>query len=147
MSLKYYTKAAQDVRTALPKVPSLSGLVRFATLAANAHNTQPWTFRIGENTVGILPDFSRRTLVVDPDDHHLYASLGCAIENLVIAANARGKSADVQVREDTSEGFLSASPSRKGRCPMFRCARPFPGASHHGRSMTESRCAPMKLTP
>jgi hypothetical protein len=25
------------------------------------------------------------TPAVDPDDHHLYASLGCAAENLVIA--------------------------------------------------------------
>ena len=105
MSLKDYTKAARDIRTALPEAPSLRDLVRFATLAANAHNTQPWKFHIGENSVDILPDFSRRTPVVDPDDHHLYASLGCATENLVIAANAHGKSADVQVREETSGGF------------------------------------------
>jgi hypothetical protein len=29
--------------------------------------------------------------VVDPDDHHLYASLGCAAENLSIAAAATGR--------------------------------------------------------
>lgn len=106
MSLKDYTKAAQTVRANLPEAPSLIDLVRFATLAANAHNTQPWTFRVGENSIDILPDFSRRTPVVDPDDHHLFASLGCATENLVVAAKAHGMSADVQVRENGSAGVI-----------------------------------------
>jgi hypothetical protein len=36
--------------------------------------------------------------VVDPDDHHLYASLGCAAENMVVAAAAKGWEAAVEVR-------------------------------------------------
>ena len=73
-----------------------------ATLAANGHNTQPWKFRLNPQGVTILPDLSRRTAVVDPDDHHLYVSLGCAAENLVVAANAHGKLADVAI-EATAE--------------------------------------------
>ena len=65
-------------------------LVHFATLAANGHNTQPWLFELNRNEIVILPDFARRTPVVDPDDHHLYASLGCAAENLAVAARASG---------------------------------------------------------
>lgn len=38
----------------------------------------------------ILPDLSRRCPAVDPDDHHLYGSLGCAAENLLLAARAAG---------------------------------------------------------
>jgi nitroreductase len=38
----------------------------------------------------ILPDLTRRCPVVDPDDHHLYTSLGCAAENLLLAAEAMG---------------------------------------------------------
>lgn len=64
--------------------------MRFATLAANSHNTQPWLFPFGETRITIAPDFSRRCPAVDPDDHHLFASLGCATENLVQAASARG---------------------------------------------------------
>jgi hypothetical protein len=37
-----------------------------------------------------LPDLSRRCPAVDPDDHHLYASLGCAAENLLLAAQTVG---------------------------------------------------------
>ena len=64
--------------------------VRYATLAPSSHNTQCWKFRIGEDAVSILPDFQRRCPVVDPDDHHLFVSLGCATENLIQAAAAGG---------------------------------------------------------
>ncbi len=65
-------------------------LVRYATLAASSHNTQPWKFKFEPNRIVILPDLSRRCPAVDPDDHHLYASLGCAVENLLLAAHAAG---------------------------------------------------------
>jgi hypothetical protein len=68
-----------------------------ATLAASGHNTQPWKFRLTETGVRILPDLSRRTGVVDPDDHHLYVSLGCAAENLVIAAAANDRAAEIWI--------------------------------------------------
>jgi nitroreductase len=68
----------------------LPDLIRFATLAPNSHNTQPWRFRVRDGGLRVLPDFSRRTPVVDPDDHHLHVSLGCAAENLLLAAAARG---------------------------------------------------------
>lgn len=78
----------------------LRDLVRQATLAASSHNTQPWKFRLGERSITILPDFSRRTPTVDPDDHHLFVSLGCATENLVHAALATGRRADVRIEDD-----------------------------------------------
>jgi hypothetical protein len=68
-------------------------LIRYATLAANSHNTQPWKFTAGERRITIAPDFARRCPAVDPNDHHLFVSLGCATENLVHAAAAAGLSA------------------------------------------------------
>lgn len=65
-------------------------LVRYATLAASSHNTQPWKFKLEPRRIVILPDLSRRCPAVDPDDHHLYGSLGCAAENLLLAAQAVG---------------------------------------------------------
>lgn len=75
----------------------LRELVRCATLAANGHNTQPWRFHLEPDRITISPDFSRRTPAVDPDDHHLWVSLGCATENLVQAARLIGKHADVEL--------------------------------------------------
>ena len=69
--------------------------MRCATLAANSHNTQPWKFGLSPDTISIRPDLTRRTPVVDPDEPHLWVSLGCATENLVLAAAALGKHADV----------------------------------------------------
>lgn len=65
-------------------------LVRCATLAPSSHNTQCWKFRLEDDAISILPDLSRRCPAVDPDDHHLFVSLGCAAENLVQAALANG---------------------------------------------------------
>ncbi len=70
-------------------------LVRYATLAANGHNTQPWQFALRDNTIEIRPDVSRRLPVVDPQDRELWISLGCALENLLVAARAAGYAADV----------------------------------------------------
>ena len=70
-------------------------LVRYATLAANGHNTQPWKFRVIGETIEIHPDASRRLAVVDPQDREQWISLGCALENLIIAAGATGFSNEV----------------------------------------------------
>ncbi|MBD3386211.1 hypothetical protein GF407_14980 [candidate division KSB1 bacterium] len=59
-------------------------MIRFATMAPSGHNTQPWKFSLHENTITIFPDYKRRLAVVDPDDHALFISLGCALENLII---------------------------------------------------------------
>jgi hypothetical protein len=92
-----YLAAAERQRRLLAGDPTLEELVRMATLAASGHNTQPWKFGLGERKVSILPDFSRRTAVVDPDDHHLFVSLGCAAENLVIAGAALGQRSEVVI--------------------------------------------------
>ena len=85
-----YAAAIGPLRGRLADSPSARDLIRYATLAPNGHNTQPWRFRVSAGRIDILPDFSRRTPVVDPDDHHVFVSLGCAAENLSLASAARG---------------------------------------------------------
>ncbi|MCP5425289.1 MAG: nitroreductase family protein [Gammaproteobacteria bacterium] len=84
-----------------PHADVMKELVRYATLAANSHNTQPWRFALAGNRITIYPDFARRCPIVDPDDHHLFISLGCAAENLVQAAAAYGLSAAVSFNPAT----------------------------------------------
>ena len=76
-------------------------LVRYATLAANGHNTQPWKFAIKENVIEIHPDYPRRLPVVDPHDRELWISLGCALENLLVAARAAGYAPEVTYPDAT----------------------------------------------
>ena len=94
-------------------------LVRYATLAASSHNTQPWKFRIEPKRIAISADFDRRCPAVDPDDHHLYASLGCAAENLLLAARAMGLQGTSQfdaLQSRVQFDFEERSPARS---PLF----------------------------
>jgi hypothetical protein len=110
-------------------------IVRCATLAANGHNTQPWRFHLEPDRITISPDFSRRTPAVDPDDHHLWVSLGCATENLVHAARALGKYADVeQTLQDIRISFTNSPPERSSLVDAIfqrQCTR----ADYDGRQM------------
>jgi hypothetical protein len=60
-----YDEAVAQTWRHAPAVPSeplalLRELVRYATLAANSHNTQPWRFALDGSTIVIQPDLSRR---------------------------------------------------------------------------------------
>lgn len=66
----------------------LKQIVEDAARAPSGHNTQPWKFEVQENRITIRPNFKRRLKVVDPDDHALYISIGCALENLILSAKA-----------------------------------------------------------
>lgn len=72
-------------------------LVSKAVKAPSGHNTQPWKFRQNESAVEIHPNFDRRLPVVDPDDRELFVSLGCAVENLCLAAQTKGYKSAVSV--------------------------------------------------
>ena len=65
-------------------------LVRCASMAPSSHNTQCWKFAITDKVITIIPDLTRRCPAVDPDDHHLFVSVGCAAENLIQGALAHG---------------------------------------------------------
>jgi nitroreductase len=85
-----------------PHDPRLLELVGHAILAPSSHNTQCWQFRLGSAQIEVLPDWSRRCPVVDPDDHHLFVSLGCAVENLLQAAPALGLRGEVREQDGAS---------------------------------------------
>lgn len=104
--------------SAVPAV--MRELVRYATLAPSSHNTQCWKFRLGDRSVSILPDYQRRCPIVDPDDHHLFVSLGCAAENLVRAASAMGFRGDTIFNAGADEAVeISLTPAPEVRTPLF----------------------------
>lgn len=74
---------------------TLDEILRLTTLAPSGHNTQPWRIEVRGSHLTLFPDHRRRLPVADPDDHALYLSLGCAVENLMLAARARGLAAEV----------------------------------------------------
>lgn len=112
-SMTAYEASVGASRAALGANPDYRTLLRFATLAPNGHNTQPWRFRIATDRITLLPDFTRRTPIVDPDDHHIFVSLGCAVENLMLAAAASGHSGEAEfVAESGGAIALRFRPAR-----------------------------------
>ena len=61
-------------------------LLRYAILAPSSHNSQPWQFMVRDETIEISYDETRWLEVSDQDKRELFISIGCAIENLCIAA-------------------------------------------------------------
>lgn len=81
-------------------------IIKYAAKAPSGHNTQPWKFKTGNDTVSILPDFTRALPVVDSDNHALYISLGCALENMIIAANQFDYETKVTIHNSGNETFI-----------------------------------------
>ncbi len=65
-------------------------LVAAAVLAASPHNSQPWRFRVESDRVQVRADLSRALGPIDPFRRELHMGLGCAIENLMVAARSHG---------------------------------------------------------
>ena len=134
-----YDEAVRTTWAPLRPEGGLNELVRYATLAANSHNTQPWRFTVDERRITIAPDFARRCPAVDPDDHHLFASLGCAAENLAHAAAAVGLRATPAFEANAVSIRLEPTPPVRSplleAIPRRQCTR----AAYDGRPVaTES---------
>jgi nitroreductase len=68
-------------------------LVRAAILAASPHNTQPWLFRFTNSWIELSIDTRRNVGALDPYLREAHIGMGCALENLMLAAAARGYAA------------------------------------------------------
>jgi len=70
-------------------------LVRAAILAASPHNTQPWLFKVTDSSIELLIDTNRNVGALDPYLREEHIGMGCALENLLLAAAANGYAATV----------------------------------------------------
>ena len=89
-------------------------IIKYAAKAPSGHNTQPWKFKIGNDTVSILPDLTRALPVVDSDNHALYISLGCALENLIIAANQFDYGTKVTIHNSGNKTYIQVEFNQTG---------------------------------
>ncbi|MGZ4395089.1 MAG: Acg family FMN-binding oxidoreductase [Gaiellaceae bacterium] len=78
-------------------------LVAAATLAPSPHNTQAWLFRLTEDRIDLFADRSRNIGAIDPYLREMHTGLGAALENLVLAAHARGLATTVRLMPDASQ--------------------------------------------
>lgn len=66
-------------------------------LAASPHNTQPWTFAAMPGGIRIEADMSRNIGMADPERRQLHQGIGCAVENVVLAAGYLGYDTEVSL--------------------------------------------------
>jgi nitroreductase len=68
----------------------LEFLLRYAILAPSGHNSQPWKFSVRKDEIQVFADEMRWLRVGDPEQVNLHIAIGCALENLLIAAEHFG---------------------------------------------------------
>jgi nitroreductase len=84
------------------------GLVRAAILAASPHNTQPWLFKVASSSIELYVDTARNTGALDPFLREQHIGLGCALENLMLAAGTNGYQATATLMPGKLTGTSAA---------------------------------------
>lgn len=83
-------------------------LVRAGILAASPHNTQPWLFRITDTSIELFADTQRHLGAMDPYLREMHIGLGCAIENMMLTAQAIGYDVNLTLETGTLTGLTDA---------------------------------------
>jgi hypothetical protein len=83
-------------------------LVRAAVLAANPHDSQPWLFHVTETQIDLFADRKRNLGHIDPLLREMHIGLGCALENLLLAAEANGYTTHVTLLPDPADATAVA---------------------------------------
>ncbi|MGW4772512.1 Acg family FMN-binding oxidoreductase [Nocardia sp. NPDC004278] len=73
-----------------PDADSVRAALALAVRAPSVHNTQPWQWRVGDTTVHLYVDDSRRLPQTDPDRRELMISCGAALHHFRVAARSFG---------------------------------------------------------
>ena len=106
-----------------PTGPDPLNLIRAAVLAANAHNTQPWLFTVSGDRIELFADLTRTIGAMDPLLREMHVSLGCAVENLVLAGPPSGLTANVVLLPDPADAThiatITLTPTTASRSPLF----------------------------
>lgn len=110
----------QDFPETAPIETQLCFLLRYAILAPSTKNSQPWAFSVQANRVYLIADLDRGQPVADPDRRELYISLGCALENLLVAAEHFGFRHGVAYFPERGQDELVATVAfAKGGVPAY----------------------------
>jgi molybdopterin/thiamine biosynthesis adenylyltransferase/nitroreductase len=82
--------------SAAPIPSDVRYLVSHAVLAPSGGNSQPWHFYWADDRIWVTHDRERGQNLMDPHARAVNLALGAAVENMVVAAAARGLSAAVE---------------------------------------------------
>ncbi|MEK9138579.1 MAG: hypothetical protein AAB393_15760, partial [Bacteroidota bacterium] len=97
----------RDFSRCQTEVEQLRFLIRFAILAPSSHNSQPWRFSIRGNRILLRANLDRALPASDSNHRQLFLSLGCALENLLVAADYYGFETTVSYLPEGSAGGVA----------------------------------------
>jgi hypothetical protein len=104
-----------------------------AILAANPHNSQPWRFVVSAERIELHADVGKSLGAKDGYHREMYLGLGCALENLVLAAAQHGRHADVTLLPAPEDESHAATVELREATPEGRGA----GVSAHADARIE----------
>lgn len=102
----------------------LEYIAQCGTLAPSAHNTQPWKFRLLGDRIEVYADTARHLGSADAERRMMQISIGCAIENMRVAARRLGYQAQLQGLD------ADARFAQDGYCATLGLQRVDDGSSH-----------------
>lgn len=114
-------------------------LIRFTTLAPSSHDAQCWKFHLETNAISILPDFNRRTLMLDPNDNYLFVLLGYALENLAPASLTFGLKSRARFSTKTEDAVDAVKKTTYGGDHGMLDTAPSLAAFKQGVAITRKR--------
>lgn len=85
-----------------------SRIVEFALRAPSVHNTQPWSWHVGDHRLDLYADRTRQLPVSDPDGRNLVISCGAALHYAIAGASSLGWAAATEHLPGPDDDHLAA---------------------------------------
>lgn len=84
----------------------LKFLLGFVLLAPSGHNSQPWSFKLEGNSIEFWVNTERALAKSDPERRQLSIAMGCATENLAMAADYYGFETKIEYFPNSTDSDL-----------------------------------------
>lgn len=108
----FTTVATRDIKTddfsnQSSLIEKIKFLLQYAVLAPSTHNIQPWLFKVEDNYCQLYLNKKFHLPFNDPTTRDAYISMGCVLENLVVAAEHYGVLDRVEQTVDQNSGLVA----------------------------------------
>jgi nitroreductase len=87
---------------------AMDRIIAAAAAAPSSHNSQPWQFRTGKNEIEVWGDATRMLPKSDVDHRQFFISIGCTIQNIMVAVQAEGSTPTLALFPDVTKSLFVA---------------------------------------